>query len=78
MCNKVSHAGADYMRLAGAESGLLLKSLVRFSVRTSRTQSSCEKSIIQRSIESRWFSMGTSVSSHKEGLQGRLGNMGPQ
>ena len=46
-----------------------LKSRVRFSVRISRTQSSCEKSISQRSAESRGFSPGTPVSSHKESWQ---------
>ena len=43
-----------------------------------RTQSSCEKSKSQRSAESRGFSPGTPVSSHRESLQGGLGKKGPQ
>jgi hypothetical protein len=38
-----------------------------------RTQSSCEKSKSQRSAESRGFSPGTPVSSHRESWQGGLG-----
>jgi hypothetical protein len=37
------------------------------------TQSSCEKSISQLSAESRGFSPGTPVSSHRESWQGGLG-----
>ena len=43
-----------------------------------RTQSSCEKSKSQRSAESRGFSPGTPVSSHRESWQGGLGKKGPQ
>jgi hypothetical protein len=43
-----------------------------------RTQSSCEKSKSQRSAESREFSPGTPVSSHRESWQGGLGKKGPQ
>ncbi len=43
-----------------------------------RTQSSCEKSISQRSAEGRGFSPGTPVSSHRESWQGGLDNAGPQ
>jgi hypothetical protein len=38
-----------------------------------RTQTSCEKSKSQRSAESRGFSPGTPVSSHRESRQGGLG-----
>jgi hypothetical protein len=43
-----------------------------------RTQSSCEKSKSQRSAESRGFSPGTPVSSHRESWQSGLGKKGPQ
>jgi hypothetical protein len=43
-----------------------------------RTQSSCEKSKSQRYAESRGFSPGTPVSSHRESWQGGLGKKGPQ
>jgi hypothetical protein len=43
-----------------------------------RTQSSCENSKSQRSAESRWFSPGTPVSSHRESWQGGFGKKGPQ
>ena len=38
-----------------------------------RTQSSCERSKSQRSAESRGFSPGTPVSSHRESRRGGLG-----
>jgi hypothetical protein len=43
-----------------------------------RTQSSCEKSKSQHSAESRGFSLGTPVSSHRASWQGGLGKKGPQ
>jgi hypothetical protein len=41
-------------------------SLSENSLNATRTQSSCEKSKSQRSTESRGFSPGTPVSSHRE------------
>ena len=41
-------------------------SLSEYFLNTTRTQSSCEKSKGQRSAESRGFSPGTPVSSHRE------------
>jgi hypothetical protein len=43
-----------------------------------QTQSSCEKSKSQRSAESRGFSPGTPVSSHRGSWQGGLGKKGPK
>ena len=40
--------------------------LTRYFLDATRTQSSCEKSKSQRSAESRGFSPGTPVSSHRE------------
>jgi aspartate carbamoyltransferase catalytic subunit len=52
--------------------------LTKYFFNATRTQSSCEKSKSQRSAESRGFSPGTSVSSHRESWQGGLGKKGPQ
>ena len=52
--------------------------LTRYFLDATRTQSSCEKSKSQRSAESRVFSPGTPVSSHRESWQGGLGKKGPQ
>ena len=41
-------------------------SLTKYFLNATRTQSSCEKSKSQRSAESRGFSPGTPVSSHRE------------
>ena len=40
--------------------------LTKYFLNATRTQSSCEKSKSQRSAESRGFSPGTPVSSHRE------------
>jgi hypothetical protein len=52
--------------------------LTRYFLDAIRTQSSCEKSKSKRSAESRGFSPGTPVSSHRESWQGGLGKKGPQ
>jgi hypothetical protein len=52
--------------------------LTKYFLNATRTQSSCEKSKSQRSAESRGFSPGTPVSSHRESWQGGLGKKGPQ
>jgi hypothetical protein len=52
--------------------------LTKYFLNATRTQSSCEKSKSQRSAESRGFSPGTPVSSHRESWQGGLGTKGPQ
>jgi aspartate carbamoyltransferase catalytic subunit len=52
--------------------------LTKYFLNATRTQSSCEKSKSQRSAESRGFSPGTSISSHRESWQGGLGKKGPQ
>jgi hypothetical protein len=53
-------------------------SLNEIFLNATRTQSPCEKSKSQRSAESRGFSPGTTVSSHRESWQGGLGKKGPQ
>jgi hypothetical protein len=47
--------------------------LIENFLNATRTQSSCEKSKSQRSAESRGFSLGTPVPSHRESWQGGLG-----
>ena len=48
-------------------------SLSEYFLNATRTQSSCEKNKSQRSAESRGFSSGAPVSSHRESWQGGLG-----
>jgi hypothetical protein len=52
--------------------------LTKYFLNATRAQSACEKSKSQRSAESRGFSPGTPVSSHRESWQGGLGKKGPQ
>jgi hypothetical protein len=61
-------------RLASKAAG---SNLTKYFLNATRTQSSCEKSKSQRA-ESRGFSPGTPVSSHRESWQGGLGKKGPQ